>query len=44
MTPDEEQLVRTRQRGRATVMGLLMGAFAILIFFVAIAKIKAGHS
>ena len=44
MSPEEERLVRSRQRGRATVMALLMGTLVILIFFVAIAKIRAGHA
>lgn len=43
MTPDDQDLVRARQRGRATVMAILMGLFVILIFFVSIAKISAGH-
>jgi len=45
MTPDEDDLVRGRQRSRARVLGLLLGALAILIFAITIAKIKAGiHS
>ena len=37
-----DEAVRKRQRGRAIVMGLLLGALVVLIFFVSIAKIKAG--
>ena len=31
--------VRRRQRGRALVMALALGAFAILLFFITIARI-----
>ena len=34
--------IRKRQRSRATVLGLILGAFAILVFAITIAKIKAG--
>ncbi len=37
-----DDAIRRRQRGRAIVMGLLLGALVVLIFFVSIAKIKAG--
>ena len=43
MTPDDD-LIRSRQRGRAIVMALILGAFVILVFFISIAKIKAGHA
>jgi hypothetical protein len=42
MTPDEQDLVRQRQRGRARVMALLLGAFVILIFAIALIKIRQG--
>jgi len=53
MTPDEprvapapavvtEDVIRRRQRGRARVMALLLGAFVILVFAISIAKIQAG--
>jgi hypothetical protein len=42
MTPDEQDLIRRRQRGRARVMALLLGAFVILIFAIAITKIRQG--
>lgn len=42
MTPDEEELVRRRQRGRAIVMGLLLAGFVVLIFLITIAKIRQG--
>jgi hypothetical protein len=44
MTPDEEELVRRRQKGRAIIMAVLLGAFAILVFAISIAKIQAGHA
>ena len=34
--------VRKRQRARATVLALLLGAFVVLVFAISIAKIKAG--
>ena len=42
MTPDTEDLIRRRQRDRARIMAVLLGAFVVLIFFVAIVKIKDG--
>ncbi|WP_199743191.1 hypothetical protein [Sphingomonas ginsenosidivorax] len=51
MTPDEpriapapvtDDVIRRRQRGRARVMALLLGAFVILVFAISIAKIQAG--
>ncbi|MES2044708.1 MAG: hypothetical protein V4475_12600 [Pseudomonadota bacterium] len=44
MTPDDEDLIRRRQKSRALVMALLLGALVVLIFAVSIAKIKAGHA
>ncbi len=41
--PDVGDLVRRRQRGRAIVMAVLLAALVALIFFVTIAKIKAGQ-
>jgi hypothetical protein len=46
MTPEEpritDEVIRRRQRGRARVMALLLGAFVILVFAISIAKIQAG--
>ena len=42
-TPETEELIRRRQRGRAVVMAVLLGLLVALIFFVSIAKIKAGQ-
>lgn len=38
MTPEEERIVRERQRGRATVMALLLGGFVVLVFAISIVK------
>ncbi|MBS0285144.1 MAG: hypothetical protein JSS15_12060 [Proteobacteria bacterium] len=42
MKHDEEDLIRERQKGRAIVMALLLGAFVVLVFAITIVKIKAG--
>ena len=39
MTPDEEKLIRARQKSRALVTGLLLGFFVILFFAITLAKI-----
>ncbi len=44
MTPEEEALLRARQKSRALVMAVILGALAVLFFVVTIAKIKAGHA
>src|SRR3546814_5105834 len=41
---DDEDLIRKRQRSRSIVMAVLLGAFVILMFGIAIVKIKAGMS
>ena len=40
--PDPQDLVRRRQRGRATVMALLLGGLVVLIFAITMAKIRLG--
>ncbi len=42
MSPDHEELIRSRQRGRARVMAVLLGGFALLVFFITIAKLNGG--
>lgn len=37
-----EDEVRRRQKARATVMAVLLGAFVVLVFAISIAKIRAG--
>jgi hypothetical protein len=41
MIPEDEQ-IRARQRSRARVMGFLLAAFAVLVFAIAIVKIRVG--
>ncbi len=42
MTPEQEKLIRQRQKSRARVTALLLVAFCVLMFGITIAKIKAG--
>ena len=41
--PFEEDLIRRRQRSRATVMAVLLGLFVILTFAISIVKITEGQ-
>jgi hypothetical protein len=34
----EDEIIRKRQRERARVMAVLLGAFVVLMFFITIAK------
>lgn len=43
MTPLPEDEVRRRQRERAKVMAILLGAFAVLMFAVTIAKMTVNQ-
>lgn len=42
MNKNDEKLIRRRQKGRAVVMAVLLGAFVILVFAISIVKIRAG--
>lgn len=43
MTPQsEDEVIKARQRSRAIVMAVALGAFVVLVFAVSIAKISAG--
>ena len=42
MSPEEEKIVRARQKSRARVMALLLLAFVVLVFAISIVKISAG--
>jgi hypothetical protein len=42
MSPEEQDLVRARQKSRARIMALLLLAFVILVFAISIVKIQAG--
>ena len=39
MTPEEEEIIRARQKSRSLVTGLLLGFFVILFFAITLAKI-----
>ena len=43
MDPDHQDEIRKRQRARSLATALILGALAILFFFVTIAKIKGMH-
>lgn len=43
MTPEERQQIRTRQKSRALVTGLLLGVLVILFYAITIAKIGGGN-
>lgn len=44
MTPaEQEKEVRRRQRGRATIMALLLVAFVALVYAISIAKMGLGR-
>jgi hypothetical protein len=38
MSFQEDEIIRKRQRERARVLALLLGAFVVLLFFITIAK------
>jgi hypothetical protein len=38
MPVQEDEIIRKRQRERARVLALLLGAFVVLLFFITIAK------
>jgi hypothetical protein len=38
MTHDEEEVIRKRQRERSRLLAILLGAFALLMFGITIAK------
>ena len=42
MTPEEQDLLRKRQKSRALVMALLLGALVLLTFAISVAKIQMG--
>ena len=41
--PDRQDEIRARQRSRALITALILGALAVLFFFVTIARIKGMH-
>ncbi|MBH1999945.1 MAG: hypothetical protein I8H96_12510 [Sphingomonadaceae bacterium] len=44
MTPEDEQIIRARQKSRSLITGLILGFLAILFFAITLAKIGASHS
>lgn len=38
MTPEDEHLIRRKQRSRALVMALLLAGFVILVYAISIVK------
>ncbi len=42
MTPEDQDLIRARQKSRARIVALLLFAFVALVFAISIVKIKAG--
>ncbi|MCW3846392.1 hypothetical protein OF829_04005 [Sphingomonas sp. LB-2] len=43
LSKPESDAIRARQRSRARVMALLLGAFVVLIFAISIVKIQLGY-
>ena len=39
----EDEIIRARQKARARLMALLLGAFVILLFAITIAKMSINH-
>lgn len=39
MTPEEQKIIRKRQRSRAIVTGLILGGLAILFYLITITKL-----
>ena len=44
MTPEDEQIIRARQKSRSLITGLILGFLAILFFAITLAKIGESHS
>ena len=40
MVSPEDEIIRKRQRERARITALLLGAFVVLMFFITIAKTR----
>lgn len=43
MTPDEQELIRKRQRGRALVMALILGGLVVLFYAISIARMATAQ-
>ena len=40
MTPEEEDLVRRRQKSRSLVLALLLGGLVVLVFAITLSRIR----
>ena len=40
MTPEDEDLIRRRQRSRSIVLGLLLAGLVVLIFAITLSRIR----
>lgn len=38
MTPEEQRIIQARQRSRAKILAIILGALAILFYAITIAK------
>lgn len=43
MIPDDQDLIRKRQRERSRVMAILLGLFVVLMFAITIAKMTVNQ-
>jgi len=43
VTPLDQDEIRRRQRARATIMALMLGAFVILVYAISIVRMSAGQ-
>jgi hypothetical protein len=41
MTPDDQDLIRRRQKSRALVLAVLLVGLVVLIFFITLVRIRA---
>ena len=42
MTPEQEAMIRARQKSRSRVLAWILGALVVLIFAITLVKIQAG--
>ena len=43
MPRPEDEVIRKRQRERARIMAILLGAFVVLLFLITVAKVGLQH-
>ncbi|MES2156354.1 MAG: hypothetical protein V4512_00985 [Pseudomonadota bacterium] len=44
MTPEDEKIIRARQKSRSLVTGVILGLLVILFFAITLAKIGVSHN